>query len=98
MYTYLHSSLGAASLGLLLLLGVNFWSLTLDLTGTGEGTVDFTTKKTWLSGQGHVLGDAALLKGETGWEWHVQALTSWNLKEPILAKLEIRHSRQWPRV
>ena len=76
----MHSSLGTASLGLLLLLSVNFWSLALDLTGTGEGTVDFTTKKTWLSGQGHVLGDAALLQGETGWKGHVQGLTSWDLE------------------
>ena len=66
MCTYLHSSLGAASLGLLLLLGVNFWSLTLDLTGTGEGTVDFTSEKSGLALQNGEGRDAHLLEIEAG--------------------------------
>ena len=41
----LDTSLGTACLLLFLLLFLNFWCLTLDLTGTSEGTVNLTTNK-----------------------------------------------------
>ena len=62
----MHASLGTASLGLLLLLGVDLGGLTLDLTGTGEGTVDFTSEKSWLALQNGEGRDAHLLEIEAG--------------------------------
>lgn len=62
----LHSSLSSSSLGLLLLLGVDLWGLSLDLTSSGKRTVDFTTKHSWDLLDLEAFGQTVLLEGETG--------------------------------
>ena len=45
--SYLHSSLGTAGFSFFLIFFVDLWGLTLNLTSTGKGTVNFTSQQSW---------------------------------------------------
>merc|ERR1712130_467695 len=68
---------------------INFWCLSLDLTGTSQRTVDFTTEKSWLSCQVHIFEDTGLFQCKTSLKWSTKNFTRWNHIHDFISGLNI---------